>query len=96
METHQKTEHPGNEDKELEVVIHTPLGDWQTSFAKTVKVEEVLAAVLNHFPDLSKNGNYQLSLDTKPITVLARIRTLVSYGIKDGTEIDLTDLGDAV
>lgn len=85
----------GRSDNDLQITIHTTQGDWTNTFDKNTKVEDVIKAVVDHF-HFASPGNYQLSLDTEPITVLSPQRPLVSYGIKDGDVIDFTDLGDAV
>jgi len=85
----------GKSDNDLEITIHTTQGDWTHTFDKNTKIEDVIKAVVAHF-GFASPGNYQLSLDTQPITILAMQRPLVSYGIKDGDALDFTDLGDAV
>ena len=82
-------------DNDLEIIIHTPRGEWKIAFPKTTKVQEVINAVVEHF-GFSKEGKYQLHLKNKPDEPLEPQRPLVSYGIKDGDILVFTDLGVAV
>ncbi|MCH7969182.1 MAG: EsaB/YukD family protein [Thaumarchaeota archaeon] len=84
-----------NSDKELTITIQTPQGNWETTFPKTTKVQEVIDAVVKHF-GFAPNGKYDLRLSTDPDNPLKPERTLVSYGIKDGDVLVFTDLGVAV
>lgn len=93
--SHGSVDNQGRDDKELKITIKTSQGDWTHTFPKTAKVHDVIDAVVQHF-GFAKNGNYQLSLDTKPVTILSPQRPLVSYGIKDGDVLIFTDLGHAV
>ena len=95
MEKETKPVQPGRSDQTLEITISTTQGDWTTSFDKNTKVAEVITAVVNHF-GFAAGGNYQLALNTKPVTILKSERPLVSYGIKDGDILEFTDLGAAV
>ncbi len=96
MEQNKNTQpNAGRSDNDLEVTIHTTQGDWTTTFDKNTKVDAVIKAAVDHF-HFASPGNYQLSIGTEPVKVLEPQRPLVSYGIKDGDEIDFTDLGDAV
>jgi hypothetical protein len=99
METPQgskgSADNQGHDDKNLKITIKTTQGDWTHEFPKTAKVQDVIDAVIDHF-GFAKNGNYQLSLNTKPVTILQPQRPLVSYGIKDGDVLIFTDLGHAV
>jgi len=79
----------------LSIKIKTPAGDWDTSFEKTTKVQDVIIAVINHF-SFAQNGKYELVLESKPDNPLKPERTLVSYGIKDGDILVLIDFGAAV
>lgn len=86
-----------NDKKTIELIIKTPLGDWtDASFDKTTKVMDVITATLDKFPKLDKQGQYELCKQTDLNEVLEPDRPLVSYGIKDGDVLILTDLGRAV
>ena len=81
-------------DQELSIIILTPDGNYEGTFPKTAKVQEVINAVIQHF-GYAQNGRYELHLsDTDE--VLDPNRTLVSYHIKDGDQLVFTDLGTAV
>ena len=97
METQVKKEdhEGGRNDNDLKITIHTTQGDWTQTFDKNTKVADVINMVIDHF-GFAKPGNYQLSLDTKPVIILSPQRPLISYGIKDGDVLIFTDLGDAV
>jgi hypothetical protein len=84
-----------NHDKNLDLVIKTSQGTWETSFPKTTKVEEVIKAIIQHF-GFAQNGKYELRLEREPKTALEPNRPLVSYGIKDDDVLIFTDLGIAV
>ncbi len=85
----------GRSDNELTIKIETTQGPWVTTFSKTSKIHEVIQAVLDKF-GFSKSGKYELRLERMPDENLNHERTLVSYGIKDGDVLRLTDLGVAV
>jgi len=82
-------------DNELSVAILTTKGTWDTSFKKNMKVSEVIQATINHF-GFSEKGNYELRAEKTPDVAMKPERPLVSYGIKDGDKLILTDLGVAV
>lgn len=83
------------DDKELSVIIKGPEPDWHTTFPKTIKVSEVIAAYVEHFK-LAASPKYELRLETDPNTVLKPERPLVSYHVKDGDVLVFVDFGDAV
>lgn len=82
-------------DKDLTIQIETTQGTWETTFPKTINIQEVIQAVIQHF-GFSQNGRYELRLDRDPDNALKPERPLVSYGIKDGDALIFTDLGIAV
>lgn len=91
----KKTDQKDRNDNELTIVIQTPAGDWENTFPKTIKVSEVIQAVVDHF-GFDSNGKYELRLEDDPDTELKPERPLVSYGIKDGDVLVFTDLGIGV
>jgi WXG100 protein secretion system (Wss), protein YukD len=82
-------------DKNLDITIKTPKGDWETTFPKTAKVSEVIQAIIQHFK-FAANGKYELKLNDDPTIVLKPERSLVSYGVKDGAILVFIDFGMAV
>lgn len=85
-----------NTDKnELDIIIQTPKGNWETTFPKTTKISEVLSAVIGHF-GFANNGSYELRLNENPNEALKPERTLISYQIKDGDILVFIDFGQAV
>lgn len=82
-------------DTDLDLLIKTPSGDWRETFAKTVKVSEVIDAVIKHF-NYAQNGRYELRLESDTNTILDPHRPLVSYGIKDDVIMIFVDYGMAV
>lgn len=89
-------EHVSNrKDKELDLLIKTPSGDWNETFAKTAKVMDVINAVVKHF-NYAQNGRYELRLESDVNTPLDPNRPLVSYGIKDNDVLIFVDYGAAV
>ncbi len=89
---HEMDNH-GRNDHELTLTIKTTQGSWKTVFPKTVKVADVIEAVIRHF-GFSPEGRYELHLSNGE--VMKKERTLVSYGLKDGDCLVFTDLGAAV
>lgn len=85
-----------SKDQDLTINIETTRGTWEnTTFPKTIKIQEVIQAVIQHF-EYATNGNYELRLESDPNNALKPERPLVSYGIKDGDTLIFTDLGVAV
>jgi len=82
-------------DHELSIKIKTPAGDWDTTFKKTTKIQDVINEVVKHF-SFAQNGKYELVLESKPGDPLKPERTLVSYGINDGNILVFIDFGAAV
>ena len=82
-------------DKNLTITVQTSQGNYEGTFLKTAKVQDVIDAVKEHF-GFSDNGNYELRLETNPDEALEPQRTLVSYHIEDETVLVFTDLGIAV
>ncbi len=96
MNTDNEEKGHGEKDHTLEITIETSQGRWENaSFPKTAKVADVIQAVIEHF-NYSKNGNYELRLQSDPNKPLKPERPLVSYGIKDGDVLRFTDLGGGV
>lgn len=79
----------------INVTIQTPQGNWNTDFLKTMKISEIIQAIIDHF-GFSSNGKYELKLDNDPNLVLDSNRPLVSYGVKDGDILVFIDFGQAV
>jgi hypothetical protein len=86
-------DHGHGHDDELTIVIESTQGNWETTFAKTAKVSEVIGATKQHF-GFSQEGNYQLKLANRE--TMRPERTLVSYHLKDGDHLTFVDLGVAV
>ena len=84
-----------SEHHEIDLVIKSPLGVWQHRFQKTTKIQEVLEAAKQHF-GFAPNGSYDLRLESNPNEALKSERTLVSYHLKDGDVLVLSDLGVGV
>jgi hypothetical protein len=82
-------------DKDLELIIKTPNGDWTKEFHHNAKVADVIIAVVQHY-NYASNGKYEIRLESNPETVLKPERTLVSYKIGDGTVLVFIDFGAAV
>ncbi|MEZ5199297.1 MAG: hypothetical protein R2764_23815 [Bacteroidales bacterium] len=82
-------------EKNLSLIIKTTQGSWESTFLKTMKVQEVINMIIQHF-GYSPKGNYELRLETNPDEALKAEKPLVSYGIKDGDVLIFTDLGIAV
>lgn len=80
-------------DKELTLTIITTRGEYEDTFLKTVKVQEIIDKVRNHF-DLTGTGTFELLMESEE--ELKPNRTLVSYGLKDGDELILTNDGKNV
>jgi len=81
-------------DKELNIVIASPRGRWETTFPKTAKVSEVIEAARQHFG--FQPGAFQLRRESTGET-LAPERPLVSYGIVDGETLLLVpEMGSGV
>jgi hypothetical protein len=80
-------------EHELTITIVTTQGKWEGAvFPKAAKIEDVIRAVVTHF-GFAANGNYELRLESDPDKTLKPERTLISYGIKDGTILRFVDLG---
>lgn len=82
-------------DNSLSVTIQTTQGNWDNSFPKTTKAQDVINSTVQHF-GYSPKGTYELRLESNPNETLQPDRPLVSYGIKDGDILIFTDLGIAV
>lgn len=91
----EKKQEKVKNDNELTVIIQGPEPAWETTFPKTIKVSEVIAAYVEHFK-LAPNPKYEIKLETEPNTELKPERPLVSYGVKDGDVLVFVDFGDAV
>jgi hypothetical protein len=94
-ENFEKTHEKEKIDNELSVIIKGPEPAWDTTFPKTVKVSEVIAAYVAHFK-LAPSPKYDLKLESDPNTVLKPERPLVSYQVKDSDVLVFVDFGDAV
>ena len=80
------------DDKMLSLTIHTSLGDWTHDFPKVDTVGFVIEEVIKKFT-FSKQGKYELLFHNEK---LEKVRTLISYDLKNGDELDFTDLGVGV
>jgi len=81
-------------NQDLQVVITSPRGRWETSFPKTTKVSEVIEAGRQHFG--FEPGAFLLRRERSGET-LAPERPLVSYGIEDGETLLLVpEMGSGV
>lgn len=81
------------QDQELTIIIETTQGNWEETFAKMVKVSEIIDATKQHF-GFSQEGDYQLKLSNGE--TMKNERPLVSYNLKDGDHLTFVDLGVAV
>lgn len=80
-------------ENEISLTIQSAQGDWTSAvFDKTTKVEQVIAKAVDHF-GFPKGSKYDLSLNNK---IMKPQRNLVSYDVKDGDVLVLTELGVAV
>lgn len=77
--------------KEIKLKIETGRGSDTFTFDETAKVSEVIAVVVNKFD--YQSGNYSLVFGTE---VLSQERPLVSYHLKDGDVLQLSDTGGGV
>nr|WP_281719615.1 hypothetical protein [Nitrosomonas nitrosa] len=91
----EKKEEKAKNDQEISIVVKGPEPDWETTFPKTAKIEDVIKAYVTKF-GLSAKGKYELRLESDPNTALKSERTLVSYHIKDGDVLVFVDFGEAV
>lgn len=83
------------DNKNLNIIIKTPLGDWESIFPKSAKVSDVIQAVIQKF-NFASNGKYELKLEDDPTISLKPEKPLVSYGVKDGDILVFIDFGQAV
>lgn len=81
-------------DKELTLTIITTRGEYEDTFPKTTKVQEVIDKVRDHF-DLTGTGTFELLIEGSE-EELNPNRTLVSYGLEDDEELILTNDGKNV
>lgn len=81
-------------DRDLQIVIVSPRGRWETSFPKTTKAAEIIEAARQHFG--FEPGTFLLRRERTGET-LAPERPLVSYGIEDGeTLLIIPEMGSGV
>jgi hypothetical protein len=95
LENLEKKEGNAKNDQEITVVLKGPEPDWEATFPKTAKIEDVIKAYVAKF-GLSTKGKYELRLESDPNAALRPERTLVSYHIKDGDVLVFVDFGEAV
>ncbi len=95
IENYSDDKRKEHKDKELELIIKTPNGDWTKEFHHNTKIADVISAVVQHF-NYASNGKYEIRLESNPETILKPERTLVSYKISDGTVLVFIDFGAAV
>lgn len=81
-------------DKEFTLTIITTRGEYEDTFSKTAKVQDVIDKVRDHF-DLTGTGTFELLIEGSE-EELNPNRTLVSYGLEDGDELILTNDGKNV
>lgn len=73
--------------------IATPAGLFTETFAKTAKVEEVIAAAIAA-KNLDPGEPFELSLNGEPLVPVDR--PLVSFGLEDGANLELVATGSGV
>ncbi|MDR8389937.1 small ubiquitin-related modifier domain-containing protein [Aliifodinibius sp. S!AR15-10] len=81
-------------DKALTLTVITTRGEYEDTFPKTTKVQEVIDKIRDHF-DLTGTGTFELIIEGSE-EELNPNRPLVSYGLEDGDELILTNDGKNV
>ncbi len=94
-EKKDKSQKSNDNEITLLIVVPTQTEPWESTFPKTAKISEVIAAVVQQF-GFASNGQYELKLDSDPDVELAPQRPLISFGIKDGDKLVFIDFGQAV
>lgn len=79
-------------DNEITLTVATPAGIFEGTFDKTAKVSEVIAEIVSAM-NLADGDAFELAHDGE---TLAPERTLVSFGLEDGADLDLIASGSAV
>jgi hypothetical protein len=80
---------PGANDPEITLIIQTVNGDYTDTFPKQAKIADVIARAVQHF-GFGNAQRIEIVLETERTQALDPHRTLVSYGLKDGTRLILT------
>ncbi len=84
-----------SKDQDLTIIIKSMRGTKTFTFGKITKVVEVIAVAVREF-GFAPDDKFDLVFPDKPGEPLDHNRTLVSYHIKDGTELLLTSIGGGV
>jgi len=80
-------------DPDITLSVATPAGLFTHTFPKTAKVEDVIAAAVAAM-NLATGDAFELAFNG---TVLQPVqRTLVSFQLEDGSDVDLVATGSAV
>ncbi|MCH8902484.1 MAG: hypothetical protein IIA45_01010 [Bacteroidetes bacterium] len=83
------------DNKNISLIIKSTQGDWSSSFSQTLKIQELINEVREHF-GFASDGSYELRLESDPNNTLDPVRPIVSFQLKDGDSLIFTDLGIAV
>ncbi len=79
--------------EDITLNIATPAGVFTETFAKTAKVEEVIAAAIEAM-NLDPNEQFELFWNGQPLTPVER--TLVSFDVENGADLELVATGSGV
>jgi uncharacterized ubiquitin-like protein YukD len=79
-------------NKYVKIRIDTIVGYWDKEFPVSIKVKDVLHAVIRHF-ELTRSGCYALKLKRKSETILIPSRSLSRYRITNGDVLILEVIG---
>lgn len=78
---------------EMSLNVATPAGVFVGTFPKTAKVEDVIAAAIAA-KGLDENETFELFWNGEALAPVTR--TLVSFGLEDGAELELVATGSGV
>ena len=81
-----------SKDGKITLKIATPAGPYEGIFEETTKVNELIAFVVKEMK-LVEGDAFELALDGK---ILPSDKAIRSFGLKDGTVLDLIASGSAV
>ena len=79
--------------KNINIQIATPAGVFNGEFAKTDKVEEVIAAVIEQ---MGIDGSDAFALYFNGEALQPKQRPLVSFGVECGSDLELVATGQGV